>query len=324
MKKPLRVGVDLGGTNIKIGCFDENQNLINKTMVPTPIEDGPQGIVDKIYLTVVSLAAEKGFSALDVGAVGIGSPGVMDLEVGVVIAAANMRFRNVPLRELLEEKFKCPVVLENDANVTAWGEYTAGAGKGVKDMVLVTLGTGIGGGIISNGQLVHGFANKAAEIGHMIIQPAGRACACGQKGCIEAYSSANAVAARAAEAIEAGADSSLKEILETKGKITCKDVYEHSDNGDELARKITDETAWYLAVLCVDLLHLTGPKRIIFYGGMTNAGDSLLLPIREYFQQLIWTVQEEKDLEICLATLGEDAGIIGSSALASHTFRDRL
>lgn len=311
------IGVDLGGTNIKIGCFDESLSLIDNASIPTDVEKGAQDIVGRIGDSVEQMLASKGLSTDDITAAGIGSPGVIDTENGIVIQAANMGFSNTPLRQMLSDRLSSPVVLENDANVTAWGEYAAGAGKGTKNMILIALGTGVGGGIIVDGELLHGYGNKGGEIGHMIVQPNGRQCGCTQKGCIEAYSSASTTAARATEAIQAGGESSLKQLLDDNGEITCKDVYEHVAAGDKLAKEITDGTAEYLAILCVSLLHLTGPEKILFFGGMIGAGDLLLDPIKEHFARQIWTIQKE-DVELCFATLGADAGIIGNAALAMH------
>jgi glucokinase len=218
---------------------------------------------------------------------------------------------------MLNEKLGAPIVFDNDANVACWGEYAVGAGKGVKDMVFFTLGTGIGGGIISKGELVHGCDENAAELGHMIIYPDGRNCNCGQRGCVEAYASADSTARRAAEALEAGAESSLKKVLDEKGQITSKDIYEHLANGDKLAKEITDGTAKALAITCINMLHTTEPKRIVFAGGMIAAGDILLNRIKDFFNEYIWTLKKEM-VEICFATLGEDAGIIGAAALAQH------
>ncbi|MHC4245080.1 MAG: ROK family protein [Planctomycetota bacterium] len=187
----------------------------------------------------------------------------------------------------------------------------------VKDIVFFTLGTGIGGGIVSNGELIHGCDENGAELGHMIIYPDGRSCNCGQKGCVEAYASATSTAKRATEAIEAGAESSLKKVLDEKGKITSKDIYEHLATGDKLAKEITDGTAEALAITCINMLHTTEPKRIIFTGGMIAAGDVLLNRIKEFFDKHIWTLKKES-VEICFAMLGEDTGIIGAAALARH------
>jgi len=312
------IGIDLGGTNIKIGCFDSGINLLSKTSVPTEADMGPGSVVERIVQTCRSLLAEAGQSLNDVSAIGIGTPGPADYREGVVIQAANLpKFKNIPLRDMVVQKLGKPAILENDANVACWGEFVVGAGKGVADMVFFTLGTGIGGGVICNGELVQGSGGNGAELGHIIIYPDGRSCNCGQKGCVEAYASASATARRAAEAIQAGAGSSLKKLLDEKGEITCKDVYEHLAAGDKLAKKITDETAKALALVCVSMLHITEPQRFVFAGGMIGAGDLLLNRIQDYFSEHVWKLKSEP-IEICFATLGEDAGIIGAAALAKH------
>ncbi len=313
------VGIDLGGTNIKIGLFDSELKLISKTSVATKVDMGPNVVIDKMAQTAKKLLAEAGFSLQDVVAVGIGTPGPAKYSEGIIIKSTNMpTFKNVPICRMLNERLGAPIVFDNDANAACWGEYAVGAGKGVKDMVFFTLGTGIGGGIISNGELVHGCDENGAELGHMVIYPDGRKCNCGQRGCVEAYASADSTARRAREAIEAGAESSLKKVLEEKGQITSKDIYEHLVAGDKLAKEITDGTAKALAITCINMLHTTEPKRIVFAGGMIAAGDVLLNRIKDFFNEHIWTLKAET-VEICFATLGEDAGIIGAAALARHT-----
>jgi glucokinase len=312
------VGIDLGGTNIKIGLFDSELKLICKTSVATEADMGPDVVIDKMAQTVEKLIADEGFALSDIIAIGIGTPGPAKYSEGIIIKSTNMpKFKNVPICKMLNARLGAPVVFDNDANVACWGEYAVGAGKGVEDMVFFTLGTGIGGGIISNGELVHGCAENAAELGHTIIYPDGRKCNCGQRGCVEAYASADSTARRAREAIEAGAKSSLKKVLDEKGTITSKDVYEHLAAGDKLAKEITDGTAKALAITCINMLHTTEPKRIVFAGGMIAAGDVLLGRIRDYFDEHIWSIKKEP-VEIVFATLGEDAGIIGAAALARH------
>ncbi|MHC4396566.1 MAG: ROK family protein [Planctomycetota bacterium] len=315
--REIFVGIDLGGTNVKIGCFDSDLKLVTKTSIPTQLESGPESIVDRTVQAAEKILVEAGLSAENICAAGIGSPGPVDVDAGVVIATSNLRFTNVPLRQILSDRLGKPAVLENDANVTCWAEHVAGAGKGANDMVLITLGTGVGGGVISNGELVHGLGSNAGEMGHIIIYPDGRLCGCGQKGCVEAYASASSTATRATEAIKGGAQSSLKKLLDEKGEITCKEVYEHVASGDRLAKEITDDTAKALAIVCIVLLHTTGPERVVFFGGMIGAGELLLKPIRKFFDQYIWTINKEK-MGLCFATLGDDAGIIGTASLAIH------
>ncbi len=317
MQNKNYIGIDLGGTNIKIGCLSADMQLLWKTSIPTDAQMGPSAVVDRI-VDVIKESADKNHIPLDtIKAIGIGSPGPAKYSEGILIHCANLpKFTDVPINNLLKEKLGKPVILENDANAACFGEFVAGAGRNIKNMVFFTLGTGIGGGIISDGKLLHGRSGNAAELGHTIVTINGRLCACGQRGCAEAYASAAATAKRATEAIEAGEKSSLKTVLEKNGRITCKDVYEHLAGGDELAKKITDQTAEVLAVLCVNALHYTEPERIVFAGGMIAAGDVLLERIRYYFKQHIWKIKSEDNVEICFATLGEDAGIIGATALA--------
>ena len=315
------VGIDVGGTNIKIGLFDAELKLLSKTSVTTDADMGPEIVIDKMAQTVKDLLDQAGLSLADIVAIGIGTPGPAKYSEGVIIRSTNMpKFKNVPICKMLNERLGAPVVFDNDANVACWGEYVMGAGKGVQDMVFFTLGTGIGGGVVSSGELVHGCDENAAELGHMIIYPNGRSCNCGQKGCVEAYASADSTARRATEALEGGAKSSLSKVLDEKGKITSKDVYEHLAAGDELAKEITDGTAEALALTCINMLHTTEPRRIVFTGGMIAAGDLLLNRIRHFFNQHIWTIKKEDKIEICFATLGEDTGIIGAGALARHRY----
>jgi glucokinase len=312
------VGLDVGGTNVKIGLFDSELKMICKTSITTEADMGPEVVINNMSQAAKELLTEAGFSLQDIVAVGIGTPGPAKYSEGIIIRSTNMpKFKNVPICKMLNERLGAPVVYDNDANVACWGEYSVGAGKGVKDIVFFTLGTGIGGGIVSNGELIHGCDENGAELGHMIIYPDGRSCNCGQKGCVEAYASATSTAKRATEAIEAGAESSLKKVLDEKGKITSKDIYEHLATGDKLAKEITDGTAEALAITCINMLHTTEPKRIIFTGGMIAAGDVLLNRIKEFFDKHIWTLKKES-VEICFAMLGEDPGIIGAAALARH------
>jgi glucokinase len=314
------IGIDLGGTFIKVGCFDSKLKLLAKISAPTKAEKQAKVIVENMAKASEQSVAKAGFSMDDVPAVGLGCPGPAKYSEGIIEAATNFpTLRNVPIRRMLSDRLSGKtIVFENDANVACFGEFVAGAGKGVEDMVFFTLGTGIGGGIINKGKLLAGAGDNAAELGHIIIYPDGRLCNCGQKGCAEAYASASNTAKRATEALQAGEKSTLKKVLDKNGQITCKDVYNHLKAGDKLAKKITDETAKALAILCINALHATEPQRIVFAGGMIAAGDILLNRIKDYFNEQIWNLKKET-VEICFATLGEDAGIIGAAALAGET-----
>jgi len=317
------IGIDLGATNIKLGLFDSALTLVCKTSVPVEADIAPEAMVELIGETIEKILADNNLSKEELRSIGVGSTGQFNLADGFMISNPNLTsFKNVPLRKILVERLGKPVVLENDGNAACWGEYAVGAGKGVKDMVFFTLGTGIGGGIINKGKLVHGSNDTAAELGHIIIYPDGRLCGCGQRGCVEAYASAKSTAKRATEAIKAGAESSLKSVIEEKAEITAKDVYGHLKAGDGLAKEITDGTAKALAMVCINMLHITEPKRIVFAGGMIAAGDVLLNRIKDYFNEHIWSLKKET-VEICFATLGEDAGIIGAAALAQDVQKQK-
>lgn len=311
------LGIDLGGTNIKIGCFNTKLNLIGKISVPTGENMKPEDIVEKFHSGSEELLKQNGLSLNDICAVGVGAPGIIDVNTGIVMAAPNLPlFLNVPLRDLVSKRLGKPAIIENDANAACWAEYVIGAASQTEHMIMLTLGTGIGGGIICDGQLIHGPAGGAAELGHIIIFPDGRSCGCGQKGCVEAYASASSTARRAEEAVQNGADSSLTNVLSENGSITCKDVFASAAKGDKFSEQIIDETAKALALTCVILANTTDPESIVFAGGMIAAGDALMGRIRHHYKQQIGPLYGKEKTELCFATLGEDAGIIGAASLA--------
>ena len=309
------VGIDLGGTNIKIALFDMDLTLLKKTSVTTGVDMGPAAVVDRIDQAIANLLSQQGLTLTDLAGAGIGTPGPADYQAGILIKSTNMpTFKDVPIKRMLEDKLKCAVAFENDGNVACFGEFSVGAGKDIDDMVFFTLGTGIGCGIVSRGRLIQGATGNAAEVGHMIVDPDGEPCNCGQQGCVEVIASASNTARRATAAVKEGQASSLKQTLDNNGEITCKDVYEHLAQGDSLAKRITDETHQALAIMCVNMLHVTDPARIVFTGGMIAAGDPLLTGIRNEFNKRMWTLRKES-VEIVFASLGEDAGVIGAAAL---------
>ncbi len=310
------VGIDLGGTNIKFGVFGSEMELIAKDSIPFHVRMEPPAVIEQMANAIEQMLDKNGLCGDKVGYIGWGNPGPAKYKEGIIEAATNLpKFKNTPAAGMLSKRLGKPVVFENDANVACWGEHTCGAGKGVDDMIFFTLGTGIGGGIINKGKLLIGSGDNAGELGHLIIYGNGRQCNCGQRGCAEAYGSASHTARRAMEELKAGAESSLQRIYKEKGEVTCKQVFDAMKAADAFAEKIVDGTCEALALLCVNCLHFTEPSRIVFAGGMINAGDMLLKKIREQFDKHIWRLRKEP-VEICFATLGEDAGIIGAAALA--------
>jgi glucokinase len=316
---PHYLGIDLGGTNIKAGVTDERANVLAQISVPTPTSGGAAGVMDGMA-AAARLAAEKaGLQLAQVTAIGVGSPGPLDLVRGMVRHAPNLPgFRDVPLRDEIARRTGRPTVLENDANAAGFGEFWAGAGKdpSIRHLVMLTLGTGVGSGVIVDGHVVHGASTMAGEAGHMIVVPNGRLCGCGQRGCIEAYASATNTARRAVEALVLGEASSLKKMFDQdKDLVTSKAVFDAAKAGDALAARIAEETMDLLGLTCVNLCRVLDPQMIVFAGGMILSGDYLFDGIRRAFKKHTWNV-DAPQAAIVPAALGNDAGFIGAAAVA--------
>jgi glucokinase len=266
----------------------------------------------------------RSLTAADVLSIGIGAPGPLNICKGVVIAMPNIPgMENCALRDSVAEGVGARAVLENDANAAAFGEFIAGAGKGARDMVMLTLGTGVGSGIVIDGKVLHGAHDIGAEFGHMIVQPGGEKCGCGQVGCLERYCSATYLALRAQRQIEAGRASTLKDALEKSGKITSQDVNEAAKAGDELAAEVWDQAMRYLALACVNITRILDPDEIVLAGGMVNAGDDLMTPLRKHYQAMHWSLTPVLS-PVVIATLGSDAGVIGAAGVAWENFRNSV
>ena len=310
------IGIDLGGTNIKAGILDEKEVLVCRRSIATEADRGFEHVFGRLVGLVDDLLEQAGLGKADVCAIGFGTPGPMSHEKGVIYAAPNLPgWEHIPLRDRFAQATGLPVTLDNDANAATFGEFVAGAGRGTRNMVMLTLGTGIGGGIILDGRLVRGTFDNAAEIGHTIAVPGGRACPCGQRGCLERYASANAVAERFVEALDGGERSSLGAAATGGRKISSADVARAAREGDALATRIWDEMCLHLAVACVNIQHMVNPETVVLGGGLIGAGEQLLIPVREHFRREVWPVPQDYP-RIELATLGNDAGVIGSAALA--------
>ena len=264
-----------------------------------------------------------GAALADVAALGIASPGALDRARGLVVAASNLAgFRNVPLPGLLAERLGKPCVLENDANAAAYGEFVAGAGRDAdsRTLVLLTLGTGVGGGIIHEGTLIRGQHDAGGEIGHAILVPDGRPCPCGQRGCVETYCSANATAARAVELLAADArSSSLRPVLAARGTLRSHEVAEQAAVGDAIAAQAWDETCRWIALTCLSLTHTVDPDTIVLAGGMSAAGEALLRPVQMHYAAAFWKMTPPT-ARLALARLGNDAGMIGAAAAAAASY----
>jgi glucokinase len=255
---------------------------------------------------------------LTVAAIGIAVPGPLDIPAGLMLNPPNLKpWQNVPVRDHLASTFGLPCVFQNDANAAAYGELWAGAGQGARSLVLFTLGTGIGGGIVVDGRLLDGRHSHGGELGHTRIELTNpRSCSCGQAGCLEAYASATAVATRTREILRSQCiPSCLQALLDAGGELSARDVFEAAVGGDELASRIVDETAYYLAIGAVNAMHTLDPDMILFAGGMIIAGDTLLEKIRRYIRKLAFPIPAART-SVAFAKLGADAGMIGAAGLA--------
>ncbi|MBR2860632.1 MAG: ROK family glucokinase [Clostridia bacterium] len=305
-----KIGIDLGGTNIAVGIVNENCQIIAKDSTPTKADRPYDEIVNDICLVVKRVLDNNGISLDEVSSIGFGSPGILDNEKGTVTDNSNIHWENYPIKEKIQKQINKPVYMGNDANVAAWAEYLGGAGRGSKNMIMLTLGTGIGGGIIIEGKLITGSHNIGAEIGHSLLVADGEQCGCGNKGCIEAYCSATALIKFAKRNLKDNPDSSLAK----KEHINAKTVIDAAKAGDRYASEIFDDYTTNLARFLGSLINFLDPDIIVLGGGVANAGEFLLEPLRK--KTPAYTVFPQlTNTNIVKAALGNDAGIIGAALL---------
>lgn len=312
MSEKIYIGVDLGGTTIKVGICDAGGNLKHTYEGPTKSEEGAEAGMERIAQYVRTIVEESPYEWEQVAGVGAGMAGFLDIANGFIKFSNNLGWHNVPAKQILEEKLGVPVRINNDANVAALGEAWGGAGRGIDNCVCYTLGTGVGGGIIINGKIYEGFGGMAGELGHMAIVPDLEAilCNCGQKGCLETVSSATGIIRMAKDAVERGDRTSLA-LIES---ITAKDVFDAGKAGDEVALRIINRAAYYLGRSMASMAVVVNPQRFIVGGGVSKAGDILFEPIRQIFAK--YTPEHaQTGVDIVPATLGNNAGVVGAAGL---------
>jgi glucokinase len=320
---PYFVGLDVGGTTMKAGVVDDagrpvraEGGSLNSVSLPTDAGRGQEAGLERMCETIRQAVAAAGLRLEQIAAIGVATPGTMDIPAGIILDPPNLKpWQNVPVRRHVHEVFKVPTAFQNDANAAAYGEFWVGAGRDAHSMVLFTLGTGVGGGIVLGDLVVEGEHSHGAELGHIRIEMTNpRRCGCGRWGCLEAYASATAVVKRAHEALARdGGRSALHRLLGDWEEITAKAVFDAAAAGDELAEKLVEDTAFYLAVGATNLMHTIDPDVVVFGGGMIAAGESFLERIRRHVRQLAFPVPAEKTV-IRYAQLGSDAGYIGAAA----------
>ncbi len=304
------IGIDLGGTNIAVGLVDENYKIVARDSTPTKIGRDYDEIVKDMGEVANKLLKDNNVSLDEIKYVGIGAPGILDNEKGIATDNSNFHWVNYPIREKLQKYIDKPVYLGNDANVAAWAEYIGGCGKGTKNFLMLTLGTGVGGGIILNGKLHSGSHNIGAEIGHTTFKAGGNLCGCGNKGCVEAYCSATALIKMA----EKDVDKYPESVIYKAEKINARVVVDAAREGDEYGVKLFNEYTSNLAQVLASMVNFLDPDVIALGGGVANAGEFLLEPVRKEMVNYI-TFASMMDTKVLKAEMGNDAGIIGAALL---------
>ncbi|WP_442594910.1 ROK family glucokinase [Neobacillus sp. D3-1R] len=315
------VGVDLGGTTTKLAFINLYGEIVHKWEIPTDLSNEGKNIIINIAKAIDHQLGEMDVDKSKLVGVGMGAPGPVDTKSGVIYNAVNLGWKNqVPLRDLLEVETSLKAVIDNDANCAALGEMWKGAGNGAKDLVCVTLGTGVGGGVIANGQIVQGISGAAGEIGHITSIPVGGApCNCGKTGCLETIASATGIVRLATKKVQDSSDSGeLKNIYQTEGSISAKYVFDSARNGDQIALDVIEEVAFHLGLALANIANTLNPEKIVIGGGVSKAGDLLLNSIKNYFDQYSFPRVKESTT-MAIATLGNDAGVIGAAWLIKNT-----
>jgi len=310
-----RIGIDVGGTNVKIALVDEGK-IIYSNSVPTYAQMGYEYTVNNIKQAIKDLMKETSTTSKDIKGIGFDFPGQVDYKTGVVKLAPNIPgWVNVPIAKMIEEEFHIPTKIDNDVRCAALGELKFGAGKGCENFVCITVGTGIGSGLVINGQLVRGAANAAGEIGHIKLQMHnGPICGCGDTGCLEAFASGPSIVALAQEYLKSGKSTKFREMAGADGEITPYIVAKAAEAGDPVAKRIFQIVGEYVGMGLVSVINLLNPEKVIIGGGVAEAGELLLDPVRKTVMERAMVIARES-VEIVPALLGNSAGVIGASML---------
>ncbi len=307
------VGIDLGGTFIKGGIVDEKGNILVEDKTPTEREKGNERVVENIASLAKSLLARSGVPTESVVGLGMGVPGMIDCKAGTVILSENLYFEHYPIRDKVAALTGLPVVIANDANVATLGEVKFGAAKNYEDVIMLTLGTGVGGGIVVGGKLVEGNKGVGAELGHVVVAVGGEKCSCGRRGCIEAYSSATAIIRDTKRAMEVHKDSKMWEIGSTD-EVTGKTAFDYK-TVDIYAKRVVDEYIQMLGCAITNFANIFRPHAILLGGGVCAQGEALVKPLQEIVDEEIFAGDRGPRVPILIAELGNLAGLLGAAAL---------
>lgn len=315
-----RIGIDLGGTNIAAGLVNESFKIISKASLPTLVGRPNEAIVADIAKLCKQVCRDAGIAEAEITSVGIASPGIVDNDTGTVVYANNLGLRNFPIVPILKTMVSFSrIYIENDANAAAWGEAIAGAAKGSSSSVMITLGTGVGGGVVDHGKIFKGFNSAAGELGHVVIEVGGRPCTCGRRGCWEAYSSATGLIRTTREKMEecqkTGRPTKMTDLVSERGKITGRTAFEAMRLGDEPAREVVEEYVKYLACGLTSMVNIFQPEVLSIVGGISNEGDYLLDLVRPIVLSESYGSGLVDPPSLRIAKLKNDAGIIGAAVL---------
>ena len=306
-------GIDLGGTTINMGLLTRDGEVVAEKRCASKVENGVDRVLDQIVLRIRDLIAPAD-GQFSLQAMGIGTAGNVNMEKGILIEATNFPdWHNIPIGLELEKRLHIPIVVDNDANVAAIGEHAYGVGRGVREMLMVTLGTGVGGGLILRGEIYRGSHGVAGEFGHTVIQQDGPLCGCGRNGCVEAFIGTRGIIQNVRTKLESGRKSLLNKI--ESGKMTPKDISEAARKGDLVAIEVFRDVGSYLGIALGNVANLLNIERVVVGGGVARAGEFILKPAREYLSRTALNIQGET-IQIHLSTLGERAGMVGAARLA--------
>ncbi len=309
------LGIDLGGTNIATGVVDENYNIIGRGKMKTNADRSVEEIVEDIVKATQMAIKDAGIDAKEILSMGVGVPGSFDPDTGVVTRAENLNFENVPLCPMLKDRTGYDFYIENDANAAAYGELLAGVGKGKKHMIAITLGTGVGGGIIIDGKIYSGATHAGGELGHTIMIHGGEPCPCGNAGCFEAYASASALIRQTKAAMLLNKDSAMWEIAGTLENVNGLTAFDAMRKGDKTGTDVVNQYIEYLSIGIYNMVNIFQPEVVCIGGGISKEGDTLLTPIRKFVTDNCFAHGEGTEIKI--AELGNDAGIIGAALLCN-------
>jgi len=314
--KKYSIGIDIGGTNITVALVTKKGKIVRKDKFPTRPKEGKTKTVNRVLKALDGIM--KRLQSNSIEGIGIGVAGDIDQKRGIVRFSPNLFWKNVPIVRLIKKKFNLRVVVDNDANAAAWGAYILEAGRKAKNLLCVTLGTGVGGGLILNGKIYHGASGSAGEIGHMTLNAQGERCRCGNYGCLETYIGSSYIVKKAVTEIRKGEKSLIKKMVGGNLKsVTSETIQVAALKGDKLARRIWKEAGEYLGIALSGVINLLNPEVIVFGGGMAKAGELIFKPMKAEIGKRTFRTPFEK-VKFACTKFGEDLGVIGAALLTSQ------